>query len=80
MARAAEGGVGWVVGRGAWDVWEARFASWASRGALLRPSRRSIRRAHLHVFGACLVVNVCDEHSNMCNIMSVARQWSTGSD
>ena len=28
----------------------------------------------------CLVVNVRDEHNNMCNIVSVARPWCTGSD
>ena len=28
----------------------------------------------------CLVVNMRDEHNNMCNIVSVARPWCTGSD
>ena len=28
----------------------------------------------------CLVVNVRDEHNNLCNIVSVARPWCTGSD
>ena len=27
-----------------------------------------------------LVVNMRDEHNNMCNFVSVARQWCTGSD
>ena len=38
----------------------------------------SARPLCLHA-SLCLVVNMRDEHNNMCNIVSVAREWCTGS-